>query len=104
VSATREPAQPEQPAQRESSSGGYRPYPGSDSPGEANQKITPAGFKPDNPQQASEADDLAKKVRNSSGNMEAEGDLSRPAMAPSLKKRGEKRKKRGFFKRLFGIK
>jgi len=91
---------------QESHASQYRPYPGSQSQRIAvkDKKMRPSTFTPvqsDQPQDGS----LERKVV-SGGDTEAEDDengLSTPVMAPSIKRRGEL-KKRGFFKRLFGVK
>jgi signal recognition particle receptor subunit beta len=83
----------------------YRPYPGSQSQKIAvkDKKMRPSTFTPVRGEQPQD-DSLERKVV--SGDAEAKDDedgLSTPVMAPSLKRRGE-HKKRGFIKRLFGIK
>lgn len=87
------PAEPE-PAK-------YRPYPGSSDPAEGfDKKVSSANFAPSRTEEADDAVAVSTKMRTEA---EESVDLTRPAMAPSLKRRGDK-KKRGFFKRLFGIK
>ena len=87
------PPAPSQPA--------YRPYPGSEryesgsrpSPQEASEPFVATAERPEStPEKASETESKRSPVDSS------------PQMAPSMRKRREPRKKRGFFKRLFGIK
>ncbi len=81
----------------------YRPYPGGEDPEELDKKISSASFAPVRREEADDGDPAAE-VAGLKTNQDNQGaDLSRPAMAPSLKRRGDKAK-RGFFKRLFGIK
>lgn len=81
----------------------YRPYPGSGTGGRAEtsqKKISQAAFTPSGEDEMSPSS-LGKNMpsrRASTG----ESNGGRPHMAPPLKRRPEK--KRGFFKRLFGIK
>ncbi len=84
----------------------YRPYPGSQSQKIAikDKKMRPSTFTP--VQEESTQDGSLERKVVSGGGAEAEDDengLSTPVMAPSIKRRGE-HKKRGFFKRLFGVK
>jgi signal recognition particle receptor subunit beta len=93
------PAAQAEPVQPEPAS--YRPYPGSnDSPEGFDKKVSSANFSPSRTAEADDAVAVSGKIHSGADD---DVDLSRPAMAPSLKKRGDK-KKRGFFKRLFGIK
>lgn len=82
---------------------GPRPYPGSQTDKLAGRKAVPTGFGG----QANElpADSLGRSIgENSSGDPAAESQrILSPQMAPSLRRRGGG-KKRGFFKRLLGIK
>ena len=85
----------------------YRPYPGTDASGKIAQpqkKISPTTFSPAGKEELP-AESLEKHVAMSDGapSEEPSQDTSQPQMARSLKRRGET-KKRGFFKRLFGIK
>lgn len=78
-----------------------RPYPGTRDGGAA-RKTTPTGYGGS----ASEltADSLSKNISSTAETTGGEtGGMTSPQMAPSLKRRGNA-KKRGFFKRLFGIK
>ncbi len=79
-----------------------RPFPGSreESP---SRKITPTAFAPAQPTTGEETS-YEKNVLKHDGGGGAVGTSGRltPGMAPSLRRRTEK-KKRGFFKRLFGI-
>jgi len=82
---------------------GYRPYPGSDEPRSREPKASPAEQAPASARETDSvseeptgADDVAGMARDDDSSMDA------PQMAPSLRLRGTTRK-RGFFKRLFGI-
>jgi signal recognition particle receptor subunit beta len=89
-----------EPAPRSSASAA-RPYPGSEARA-AGRKTSPAGFggKPDE----MSADSLEKNVTPDSSDKPGRSSaVNTPQMAPSLRRRGTK-KKRGFFKRLFGVK
>ena len=81
-----------------------RPYPGSQSSSLSIERKAPAGSYGSQSEELS-ADSLGKNI--SADNSEASaGDsdpMNQPQMAPSLRRRGGT-KKRGFFKRLFGIK
>jgi len=88
------------PASAASEPARYRPYPGSDAPQELDRKISPASF---SPAKTADEDTEARPVRSAIIESDQNTTLDRPAMAPSLKRRGDQ-KKRGFFKRLFGIK
>ncbi len=85
----------------------YRPYPGSDEgPENFESKVSSANFTPRKIEEPDDTVPVSSRIRSGSN---GDADVSRPAMAPSLKKRGEMKKpgnvkKRGFFKRLFGIK
>ncbi len=82
----------------------YRPYPGSEAPRDLDKKISSASFAPTKRDDADEGVALSTKARTEAAvGVDNIADSNRPAMAPSLKKRGQA-KKRGFFKRLFGIK
>jgi len=78
----------------------YRPYPGSAAPKEMDRKISPASF---SPARTGDEDAEARPARSAIAKSDQDAILDRPAMAPSIKRRAEQ-KKRGFFKRLFGIK
>ncbi len=81
----------------------YRPYPGSAAAETQEKKISPSNYAPQQTEGVADAT-LEKTVTNNnivSG--DDSGGLNRPIMAPSLKRKRET-KKRGFFKRLFGIK
>ena len=82
----------------------YRPYPGSDAPRGLDKKISSASFAPTKKDDADEGVALSTKASTEAAiRADDIAGSNRPAMAPSLKKRGQT-KKRGFFKRLFGIK
>jgi signal recognition particle receptor subunit beta len=81
----------------------YRPYPGGEDPEELDKKISSASFTPTRREEADDNAPAAEVAGLKTGQDSESADLSRPAMAPSLKRRGDK-KKRGFIKRLFGIK
>ncbi|MBU8934184.1 MAG: GTPase domain-containing protein [candidate division Zixibacteria bacterium] len=80
----------------------YRPYPGSTQVSTKENKISATAFSP------TPAPGVGENIERNA--LQANGDSDQnttpgrvPAMAPSLRRRSEK-KKRGFFKRLFGIK
>ncbi|MEE8576520.1 MAG: hypothetical protein V3T31_04630, partial [candidate division Zixibacteria bacterium] len=73
----------------------YRPYPGSDAPKEMDKKISPASF---SPAKTGDEDAEVRPARSAIAESDQNAILDRPAMAPSLKRRAEQ-KKRGFFKR-----
>jgi len=80
-----------------------RPYPGSESPLSTEHKAPLGGYGSQSEELS--ADSLGKNI-NADSNEMTDGDsatMNRPQMAPSLRRRGGT-KKRGFFKRLFGIK
>ncbi len=83
----------------------YRPYPGSQSQkiDIKDKKITPAAFTPAGDNIDSETP-LEKKVvsEDTTGETSEDDSLKAPIMSPSLKKTAL-RKKRGFLKRLFGV-
>jgi signal recognition particle receptor subunit beta len=89
-----EPESTKQPA--------FRPYPGSEPDGARPKKLpsAPAGGLT---QAELPAESLEQKVKSESESSDAPSTAGAPQMAPSLRRRGEG-KKRGFFKRLFGIK
>ena len=86
----------EKPADADSA---YRPFPGSAGTGQVRQQVVPesSSTSPVAPVGRSETSTQTSSMSSQST------DLSRPAMAPSLRRRAD-RKKRGFFKRLFGKK
>lgn len=77
-----------------------RPYPGSTTQKveTKEKKLTPGSFSPN---ADGSADESMKNVVSSQGAADS-GSLATPRMAPPLKRKD--RKKRGFFKKLFGIK
>jgi len=87
----------------ESEPAGFRPFPGSREESSP-RKITPTEFAP-TPQESEGETTYEKNVlKSSDGGMNTgSSDLATPGMAPSLRRRAQQ-KKRGFFKRLFGIK
>lgn len=85
----------------------YRPYPGTEASGKTPQsqkKISPTSFAPAEKEELPAAS-IEKHVASSDGarGEKPSQDIGQPQMARSLKRRAET-KKRGFFKRLFGIK
>lgn len=100
--ATLQKHEPEPPAEKPEPAR-YRPYPGGEDPEELDKKISSANFTPARREEADDDVPALKAVGSEPGKADENVDLSRPAMAPSLKRRGDN-KKRGFFKRLFGIK
>ncbi len=82
----------------------HRPYPGST--GSIDRKAVPVGFGQQEPEAAvatPPAPTAETEVSTPTEPQEESRSGSSPQMAPSLRRRGES-KKRGFFKRLFGIK
>ncbi|UCD62789.1 MAG: GTPase [Candidatus Zixiibacteriota bacterium] len=83
----------------------YRPYPGSEQSAAVDNKPSVAGFEPST---AEESEDAAPQTagKEDVAVMDQAEHLTQPIMSPSLKRRGQSAdgKKRGFFKRLFGIK
>ncbi|MCK4632498.1 MAG: hypothetical protein KAT79_04460, partial [candidate division Zixibacteria bacterium] len=82
----------------------YRPYPGEEEAETTGAKMSPGSFAPS---QTSEQDGEASLERNVvkpeiDGKGSPSPELPAPIMTPSLR-RGGTGKKRGFFKRLFGI-
>ncbi len=77
----------------------YRPYPGSMS-----QKIKQPIAEPSQPQQVSQDASIEQVKNKEQAELKpvTESEAKAPSMAPSVKTRKEK--KRGFFKRLFGLK
>lgn len=81
----------------------YRPYPGSEREPVREKKISKAAFSASQSEELA-ADSLEKNViSQNDSSEEPESNLHTPQMAPSIRRRKES-KKRGFFKRLFGIK
>lgn len=80
-----------------------RPYPGSGQSSTREAKLSVSSFSPSSTEEP-EAEDMNRKLISQDDTEAAtsEDSPSRPAMAPSLRRR-PKAKKRGFFKRLFGI-
>ncbi len=96
-------APPAAASQPQETPGQYRPFPGSHAEEHHERKPSAAGFTPAATVDSSSAPIERNAIQSAgTGNGEDE-DTSRPVMAPSLKRRGSY-KKRGFFKRLFGIK
>ena len=96
-------ASPAESAQEKPAPEQYRPFPGSHNEEQPEKKPSAAGFTPAATVESSSAP-MARHAIDSNGTESGEeGDMSRPLMAPSLKRRGSN-KKRGFFKKLFGIK
>ena len=80
-----------------------RPYPGSEFPLATEKKVPQGGYGSQSEELS--ADSLGKNI-NTNSNELVDSDsatINRPQMAPSLRRR-RGTKKRGFFKRLFGIK
>ncbi len=96
------PAAEPQPASTPSDAAS-RPYPGGDTARLAERKTPPAGFS--GAVEELPAESLGKNITpdNSDTPGRSSAMNSTPQMAPSLRRRGSN-KKRGFFKRLFGIK
>jgi mutual gliding-motility protein MglA len=82
----------------------YRPYPGSEKEAAREKKIAATALKPSQEDELAAAS-LEKNVieKHDDTTEEPPVRMHTPQMAPSLKRRGEG-KKRGFFKRLFGKK
>jgi len=81
----------------------YRPYPGSGKEPVREKKISKAAFSSSQNDELA-ADSLEKNViSQDDSSEEPESNLHTPQMAPSIRRRKDG-KKRGFFKRLFGIK
>mgnify|MGYP001075045038 CR=1 FL=1 len=94
----------EEPPPAAESKSQYRPYPGSDKAAENARKISAAKFTPSASPEVDDYGNRASSVKKGIADSPDSGaSLASPAMAPSLKRRGDI-KKRGFFKRLFGIK
>ncbi len=98
-----EPEPESQEAAEEQPDIGYRPYPGSSGTGGLPQqkKLSSTSFAPE--AQADDDSAIEKKMVDDTGDSVGSAPQSGPSMAPSLRKRNAG-KKRGFFKRLFGIK
>ncbi len=82
---------------------GYRPYPGERQVESASKKISTSSFAPTRKNESEEAA-LGKNVvkPEDDGQEATPSRMSTPTMAPPLRHRGGTRK-RGFFKRLFGV-
>ncbi len=92
-----------EPKKEEPTAAAYRPFPGSRDESSP-RKITPTAFAPAQPSAEGDASyerNVLKSETPSGGSGPA--GLGSPGMAPPLRRRAHK-KKRGFFKRLFGIK
>ena len=98
-----QPAEAPVPAAEPSRPSAFRPYPGSETGHQAERKVSPTRFS----SQTGElpADSLGKSIGADTNDDTSGGPSATitPQMAPSLRRRGGNRK-RGFFKRLFGIK
>lgn len=91
--------------EREPENSSYRPYPGDEEAVSAGRKVSHSSFAPSQTNKPDEGASLEKNVVKPEGG-EKGSPLSRqtvPIMTPS-RRRGGTSKKRGFFKRLFGIK
>lgn len=97
---------PEEPAAQsadDSQPASSRPFPGSREESGA-KKITPTAFTPTPKESSAEVSYEKNVLKNSSADTDAaQSGRSLPGMAPPLRRRSVSRK-RGFFKRLFGIK
>jgi len=101
--ASTEIAPVSQPSDETDSASAYRPFPG-EKDGAAHKKMTPTAFTPTPKEGSAEVSYEKNVVKNSSAEGGAQNDnLASPGMAPPLRRRSAT-KKRGFFKRLFGIK
>ena len=91
------------PVMPERQADGYRPYPGERQVDSASKKISTSSFAPTRKSESEEAA-LGKNVvkPEDDGQEATPSGMSTPTMAPPLRHRGSTRK-RGFFKRLFGI-
>ena len=96
-------APPDAASQPQQSAGQYRPFPGSQTEEHHEKKPSAAGFTPAATVDSSSAPIERNAIQSAGTDGGEDEDTSRPIMAPSLKRRGST-KKRGFFKRLFGIK
>lgn len=82
----------------------YRPYPGSEATEVREANISSQSIATKQPQSVGEAV-IEQKIISPEDNAEPIKSEKSPLMAPSIRKRSDlKKKKRGFFKRLFGIK
>lgn len=77
----------------------YRPYPGSEIEEDNQRKISPTAFSPVQREEPSQVSTAQKLIKLDSADKE---DPSQRAGAPAIRWRSRK-KRRGFFKRLFGI-
>jgi signal recognition particle receptor subunit beta len=81
----------------------YRPYPGSEKEKDNQKKISPTTFSPVKRDEPAEASIGQKLIKSDSADKEDTLERAgRPVMAPAIRRRSRK-KRRGFFKRLFGI-
>ena len=108
ATATTTPASPQttpEEAPATDDQAGYRPYPGDQQPQGGPKKISPTAFSPAPTQEQEGQAPIEKKAMQAEGSPTASGRAVslRPTMAPPQKLRTQTRK-RGFFKRLFGIK
>jgi hypothetical protein len=90
-------------AEKEPEPAQYRPYPGSEQPDEEGKRISVSNFSPPKKEEGDDGNQESQAAKPDPAVIDGSDDLRAPAMAPSLKRRAEN-KKRGFFKRLFGIK
>jgi len=82
----------------------YRPYPGSEKEEDSQRKISPTTFSPVQREEPAEASIGQKLIKPDSADKEDPSERAgTPVMAPAIRRRSRK-KRRGFFKRLFGIK
>jgi len=80
----------------------FRPYPGSEPESARPKKTQPVGLG-GRKQEELPAESLGRNIAAEAESPETPSSAGAPQMAPSLRRRGDG-KKRGFFKRLFGIK
>ena len=80
----------------------FRPYPGSEPESARPKKTQPVGLG-GRKQEELPAESLGRNIAAEAESPDAPNAAGAPQMAPSLRRRGDGRK-RGFFKRLFGIK
>ncbi|MDD5426912.1 MAG: GTPase domain-containing protein [candidate division Zixibacteria bacterium] len=81
----------------------YRPYPGSEKEAQREKKISSVALASSKDDELAAASLEKNVIAHDNKTEESPIRMHTPQMAPSLKRRGEG-KKRGFFKRLFGIK
>ena len=81
----------------------YRPYPGDEKEEDNQRKISPTTFSPVQREEPAEASIGQKLIKPDSADKEDPSEMTgAPTVAPSIRRRSRK-KRRGFFKRLFGI-